>query len=260
MKQRIPGICHQRPVQWLPLPLCVAKNSPPTLPSTAGKSHIFNVTLDFFLLPFTWRHTPLLSRPRVRQKAQSRERVRRRIFFPFSKKKKKTGEIRQSGFPRSFLPELAATARSGECDQPLCLSTLSGGISAVTCAERTSQLSGKIITHRRASAGRWTVDGRLLLQCKRCWAAAESPLIPEGKSRLFCLLDNWLHWIGGKTLTRWPFYPSVIRQKSYWRRPWKFNAVATWRRLVCRCFSGFFYFFILMRKVSFWFVSYVLRF
>lgn len=46
-------------------------------------------------------------------------------------------------------PELAGAARSGECDQPLCLSVLSGEISGMTRANRASQLSGKIITQSR---------------------------------------------------------------------------------------------------------------
>lgn len=46
-------------------------------------------------------------------------------------------------------PELAGAARSGECDQPLCLSVLSGEICGVTWANRASQLSGKIITQSR---------------------------------------------------------------------------------------------------------------
>lgn len=45
-------------------------------------------------------------------------------------------------------PQLAGAARSGECDQPLCLSVLSGEICGVTRACWASQLSGKIITQR----------------------------------------------------------------------------------------------------------------
>lgn len=58
-------------------------------------------------------------------------------------------------------PELAGAARSGECDQPLCLSVLSGEICGVTWANWASQLSGKIITQSRTfwitleATGRW---------------------------------------------------------------------------------------------------------
>lgn len=46
-------------------------------------------------------------------------------------------------------PKLAGAARSGECDQPVCLSVLSGEICGVTWARRATQLSGKIITQSR---------------------------------------------------------------------------------------------------------------
>lgn len=61
---------------------------------------------------------------------QQMEQISRNVFFPSS-------------------PELAGAARSGECDQPLCLSVLSGEICGVTWAIRASQLSGKIITQSR---------------------------------------------------------------------------------------------------------------
>lgn len=47
------------------------------------------------------------------------------------------------------LAAAAAAARSGESDQPLCLSVLSGKICGVTWTNRASQLSGKIITQSR---------------------------------------------------------------------------------------------------------------
>lgn len=60
-----------------------------------------------------------------------------------------TEQIRGNVFFLSS-PELAGAARSGECDQPVCLSALSGEIRGVTRANRgPARLSGKIITQSR---------------------------------------------------------------------------------------------------------------
>lgn len=57
--------------------------------------------------------------------------------------------------------ELATAARSGECDQPLCLSVLSGEICGVTWANSASQMSGKVITQSRTFWITLEVIGRL---------------------------------------------------------------------------------------------------
>lgn len=178
----------------------------------------------------------MLSRPRVRQKAQSgrgwaRVRVHRRI----SSLSVQTAEISQNVLRLLFLPKLAATARSAECDQPLCLSALSAPIWGVTWAERTSHLSRKIITHKQAHAGGhfWIGLGEhgLVLQCSQCRRAAESSSI--SKSRLPGRFSFSSHMIGciEALERRWcvrhvSIHSSVIRQSnSYWHFNCNSNAV-----------------------------------
>lgn len=85
-------------------------------------------------------------------------------------------------------PEFAGAARSGECDQPLCLSVLSGEICGVTWVNQASQLSGKIITQSRAF---WiTLEAIGRLGCDMDHSVTITPLnetLPHHS-----LIESWL--------------------------------------------------------------------